>query len=102
MVKENIVGELNESRFIQNTTDIHGSNIRRLNMLSVTFDGYDEESKFIHLRRYGIKQNQASNDNDGLGSSIGIAAVAFRYQNVYGPTILVKSLYWNTINFFST
>src|SRR5690606_20496548 len=62
----------------------------------------DEDSKIHPSSLYGItKQNQEQMVLNICGS-IGIPAVAFRYQNVYGPGQSLKNPYTGILSIFST
>lgn len=62
----------------------------------------DENSKIHPSSVYGItKQNQEQMVLN-VCRSIGIAAVAFRYQNVYGPGQSLKNPYTGILSIFST
>ena len=62
----------------------------------------DENSKIHPSSLYGItKQNQEQMVLNICGS-IGISAVAFRYQNVYGPGQSLKNPYTGILSIFST
>lgn len=62
----------------------------------------DEESKIHPSSVYGItKQNQEQMVLT-VCSSMGIAGVAFRYQNVYGPGQSLKNPYTGILSIFST
>lgn len=62
----------------------------------------DEESKIHPSSVYGItKQNQEQMVMT-VCPTIGIAAVAFRYQNVYGPGQSLKNPYTGILSIFST
>jgi dTDP-L-rhamnose 4-epimerase len=62
----------------------------------------DEESKIHPSSVYGItKQNQEQMILT-VCPTIGIAAVAFRYQNVYGPGQSLKNPYTGILSIFST
>ncbi|MFH4268189.1 NAD-dependent epimerase/dehydratase family protein, partial [Acinetobacter baumannii] len=64
--------------------------------------GTDEESKIHPSSVYGItKQNQEQMVLT-VCSSMGIAGVAFRYQNVYGPGQSLKNPYTGILSIFST
>jgi dTDP-L-rhamnose 4-epimerase len=77
----------------------------------VKYDGYssplellatDEESKIHPSSVYGItKQNQEQMVMT-VCPTIGIAPVAFRYQNVYGPGQSLKNPYTGILSIFST
>jgi dTDP-L-rhamnose 4-epimerase len=62
----------------------------------------DEESKIHPSSLYGItKQNQEQMVLT-IGKSMGIPAVAFRYQNVYGPGQSLSNPYTGILSIFST
>ncbi|VXA96001.1 dTDP-L-rhamnose 4-epimerase [Flavobacterium sp. 9R] len=62
----------------------------------------DEESKIHPSSVYGItKQNQEQMIMT-VCPTIGVAAVAFRYQNVYGPGQSLKNPYTGILSIFST
>lgn len=62
----------------------------------------DEDSKIHPASVYGItKQNQEQMALT-VCPTIGIAAVAFRYQNVYGPGQSLKNPYTGILSIFST
>lgn len=62
----------------------------------------DEESKINPTSIYGItKQNQEQMVLT-VGKSLGIPAVAFRYQNVYGPGQSLSNPYTGILSIFST
>ncbi|MGJ1271448.1 MULTISPECIES: NAD-dependent epimerase/dehydratase family protein [Sphingobacterium] len=64
--------------------------------------GTDEESKIHPSSVYGItKQNQEQMIMT-VCPTVGIAAVAFRYQNVYGPGQSLKNPYTGILSIFST
>lgn len=64
--------------------------------------GTDEESKIHPSSIYGItKQNQEQMIMT-VCPTIGIAGVAFRYQNVYGPGQSLKNPYTGILSIFST
>ena len=64
--------------------------------------GTDEESKIHPSSVYGItKQNQEQMVLT-VCPTIGIAGVAFRYQNVYGPGQSLKNPYTGILSIFST
>ena len=64
--------------------------------------GTDEESKIHPSSVYGItKQNQEQMIMT-VCPTIGIAAVAFRYQNVYGPGQSLSNPYTGILSIFST
>lgn len=69
---------------------------------SLTLVGTDEESKIHPSSVYGItKQNQEQMVLT-VCPTIGVAAVAFRYQNVYGPGQSLKNPYTGILSIFST
>ena len=64
--------------------------------------GTDEDSKIHPSSVYGItKQNQEQMIMT-VCPTIGIAPVAFRYQNVYGPGQSLKNPYTGILSIFST
>jgi dTDP-L-rhamnose 4-epimerase len=64
--------------------------------------GTDEDSKIHPSSIYGItKQNQEQMIMT-VCPTIGISAVAFRYQNVYGPGQSLKNPYTGILSIFST
>ena len=72
------------------------------NSSELTLVGTDEESKIHPSSVYGItKQNQEQMVLT-VCPTIGIAAVAFRYQNVYGPGQSLKNPYTGILSIFST
>ena len=69
---------------------------------ALTLVGTDEESKIHPSSVYGItKQNQEQMVLT-VCPTIGIAGVAFRYQNVYGPGQSLKNPYTGILSIFST
>ncbi|QQT27809.1 NAD-dependent epimerase/dehydratase family protein [Sphingobacterium spiritivorum] len=69
---------------------------------ALTLVGTDEESKIHPSSVYGItKQNQEQMILT-VCPTIGIAGVAFRYQNVYGPGQSLKNPYTGILSIFST
>ena len=69
---------------------------------TLTLVGTDEESKIHPSSVYGItKQNQEQMIMT-VCPTIGIASVAFRYQNVYGPGQSLKNPYTGILSIFST
>lgn len=69
---------------------------------SLKLVGTDEESKIHPSSVYGItKQNQEQMIMT-VCPTIGIAPVAFRYQNVYGPGQSLKNPYTGILSIFST
>ncbi len=72
------------------------------NSSELTLVGTDEESKIHPSSVYGItKQNQEQMVMT-VCPTIGIAGVAFRYQNVYGPGQSLKNPYTGILSIFST
>lgn len=72
------------------------------NSSELTLVGTDEESKIHPSSVYGItKQNQEQMVLT-VCPTIGIAGVAFRYQNVYGPGQSLKNPYTGILSIFST
>jgi dTDP-L-rhamnose 4-epimerase len=68
----------------------------------LTLCGTDENSKIHPSSVYGItKQNQEQMVMN-VCKSIGIPAVGFRYQNVYGPGQSLKNPYTGILSIFST
>lgn len=69
---------------------------------TLTLVATDEESKIHPSSVYGItKQNQEQMVLT-VCPSIGVAGVAFRYQNVYGPGQSLKNPYTGILSIFST
>ena len=76
--------------------------VKYLNSSELTLVGTDEESKIHPSSVYGItKQNQEQMVLT-VCPTIGIAGVAFRYQNVYGPGQSLKNPYTGILSIFST
>ncbi|MGG5510444.1 NAD-dependent epimerase/dehydratase family protein [Myroides odoratimimus] len=72
------------------------------NSSKLTLVATDEESKIHPSSVYGItKQNQEQMVLT-VCPTIGIAGVAFRYQNVYGPGQSLKNPYTGILSIFST
>ena len=72
------------------------------NSSSLTLVATDEDSKIHPSSVYGItKQNQEQMVLT-VCPTIGIAGVAFRYQNVYGPGQSLKNPYTGILSIFST
>lgn len=72
------------------------------NSSELTLVGTDEDSKIHPSSVYGItKQNQEQMVLT-VCPTIGIAGVAFRYQNVYGPGQSLKNPYTGILSIFST
>ena len=73
-----------------------------LNSSKLTLVATDEDSKIHPSSVYGItKQNQEQMVLT-VCPTIGIAGVAFRYQNVYGPGQSLKNPYTGILSIFST
>ena len=69
---------------------------------NLTLVGTDEDSKIHPSSVYGItKQNQEQMIMT-VCPTLGIAPVAFRYQNVYGPGQSLKNPYTGILSIFST
>lgn len=76
--------------------------VKYANSSELTLVGTDEESKIHPSSVYGItKQNQEQMVMT-VCPTIGIAGVAFRYQNVYGPGQSLKNPYTGILSIFST
>ena len=76
--------------------------VKYLGSSALTLVGTDEESKIHPSSVYGItKQNQEQMVLT-VCPTIGIAGVAFRYQNVYGPGQSLKNPYTGILSIFST
>lgn len=72
------------------------------NSSALTLVATDEESKIHPSSVYGItKQNQEQMVLT-VSPTVGIAGVAFRYQNVYGPGQSLKNPYTGILSIFST
>ena len=72
------------------------------NSSALTLVGTDEDSKIHPSSVYGItKQNQEQMVLT-VCPTVGIAGVAFRYQNVYGPGQSLKNPYTGILSIFST
>lgn len=84
--------------------DMDGGNFEPTypNSSALTLVATDEESKIHPSSVYGItKQNQEQMVLT-VCPTIGIAGVAFRYQNVYGPGQSLKNPYTGILSIFST
>jgi len=68
-----------------------------LNLLST-----DENSKIHPSSIYGINKQQQEQMVMLMGDSLGIPAVAFRYQNVFGPGQSLSNPYTGILSIFST
>ena len=62
----------------------------------------DEQSKIHPSSIYGINKQQQEQMVMLMGKSLGISAVAFRYQNVYGPGQSLSNPYTGILSIFST
>jgi dTDP-L-rhamnose 4-epimerase len=62
----------------------------------------DEESKLHPSSIYGITKHNQEQMFLTVGKSLGIPAVAFRYQNVYGPGQSLSNPYTGILSIFST
>jgi dTDP-L-rhamnose 4-epimerase len=62
----------------------------------------DEESKIHPSSVYGISKQNQEQMMLTVGKAIQIPAVAFRYQNVYGPGQSLKNPYTGILSIFST
>ncbi|MGY8987251.1 MAG: SDR family NAD(P)-dependent oxidoreductase [Flavobacteriales bacterium] len=62
----------------------------------------DENSKIHPSSIYGINKQQQEQMVMLLGDSLGIPAVAFRYQNVFGPGQSLSNPYTGILSIFST
>jgi dTDP-L-rhamnose 4-epimerase len=70
------------------------------NELSLT--ATDENSKIHPSSIYGINKHQQEQMIMLMGRSLGISAVALRYQNVYGPGQSLSNPYTGILSIFST
>ena len=61
-----------------------------------------EESKIHPSSIYGISKQNQEQMTLTIGKAIGIPAVAFRYQNVYGPGQSLSNAYTGILSIFST
>jgi len=62
----------------------------------------DEESKIHPSSVYGISKQNQEQMFLTVGKALGIPAVAFRYQNVYGPGQSLSNPYTGILSIFST
>jgi dTDP-L-rhamnose 4-epimerase len=62
----------------------------------------DEESKIHPSSIYGISKQNQEQMILTVGKALGIPAVAFRYQNVYGPGQSLSNPYTGILSIFST
>ncbi len=62
----------------------------------------DEDSKIQPSSIYGINKHQQEQMVMLMGEALGISAVAFRYQNVYGPGQSLSNPYTGILSIFST
>ena len=86
-----------ENDMLNGNFDLHNIDNQELELLAT-----DEESKIHPSSVYGItKQNQEQMIMT-VCPTIGIAPVAFRYQNVYGPGQSLSNPYTGILSIFST
>lgn len=71
-------------------------------MKNVTVMATDEESKIHPTSIYGITKQVQEQMFMLMGKSLGIPAVAFRYQNVYGAGQSLSNPYTGILSIFST
>ncbi|WP_297830195.1 NAD(P)-dependent oxidoreductase [uncultured Rikenella sp.] len=69
---------------------------------SVELRPTDEESKIHPTSIYGLTKQMQAEMVLVAGKSLGIPAVAFRYQNVYGPGQSLSNPYTGILSIFST
>lgn len=69
---------------------------------SVTMLPTDENSKIHPSSIYGISKQNQEQMFLTIGEALGIPAVAFRYQNVYGPGQSLSNPYTGILSIFST
>jgi dTDP-L-rhamnose 4-epimerase len=69
---------------------------------SISVKPTDEDSKIHPSSVYGITKHNQEQMVLNVCKSIGIPAVAFRYQNVYGPGQSLKNPYTGILSIFST
>lgn len=69
---------------------------------SVILEATDEASKIHPSSVYGITKQNQEQMVMSVCKAIGIPAVAFRYQNVYGPGQSLKNPYTGILSIFST
>lgn len=62
----------------------------------------DEEARSHPLSIYGINKQQQEQMVMLMGTALGIPAVAFRYQNVYGPGQSLSNPYTGILSVFAT
>ena len=87
----------NEEDMLQGNFDVTYKDFSKLTLV-----GTDEESKIHPSSVYGItKQNQEQMIMT-VCPTLGIAPVAFRYQNVYGPGQSLSNPYTGILSIFST
>lgn len=72
------------------------------NSSALTLVGTDEESKIHPSSVYGITKQNQEQMVQTVCPTVGIAGVAFRYQNVYGPGQSLKNPYTGILSIFST
>ena len=74
----------------------------QLNSVELTALATDENSKIHPSSIYGLNKQQQENMIMLMGKSLAIPAVAFRYQNVYGPGQSLSNPYTGILSVFST
>lgn len=99
----------------QNHGEVYPNERNESNMMKGNFDPFcnvcgselelvstDEESKIHPNSIYGITKQQQEQMVLLIGKSLGIPAVALRYQNVYGPGQSLSNPYTGILSIFST
>lgn len=76
--------------------------VKFLDEEQLKLEATDEESKIHPSSVYGITKQVQEQMVLTVCSSLGIAAVAFRYQNVYGPGQSLSNPYTGILSVFST
>ena len=74
----------------------------QLNSAELTALATDENSKIHPSSIYGLNKQQQEKMIMLMGKSLAIPAVAFRYQNVYGPGQSLSNPYTGILSVFST
>tara|TARA_B100000214_G_scaffold56448_1_gene36219 strand:+ start:2910 stop:4037 length:1128 start_codon:yes stop_codon:yes gene_type:complete len=74
----------------------------QLNSAELNALATDENSKIQPSSIYGMNKQQQENMIMLMGKSLAIPAVAFRYQNVYGPGQSLSNPYTGILSVFST
>lgn len=98
----NELGAVYPSQRTAEYMDVGDFEVKYLDSSELTLVATDEDSKIHPSSVYGItKQNQEQMVLT-VCPSIGIAGVAFRYQNVYGPGQSLKNPYTGILSIFST